>query len=81
MRCHTLEKSQRIAYSVRCSRRELRWIEERVDGDDFLQEGCHDTCENRGQQRNQGVEEIIYKQGAAEWQAEQRVRAKASLTK
>ena len=42
VRCDALKKRERIADSVGRGSRQLRWIEERVNRDDLLNEGCHD---------------------------------------
>jgi len=44
MRGDALEESESIAHAVRGGGRELRRVEERVDRDDLLDQGRHDTC-------------------------------------
>ena len=38
VRCNTLEKCKRVTDTVRCGRRELRRVEQRIHGDDFLKQ-------------------------------------------
>ena len=40
---HTLQQRQGVAHAIRGVRRELRRREERIDGDDFLQQRRHDA--------------------------------------
>lgn len=40
---HALQQSKRVAHAVGGVRRQVRGREQRVDRDDFLEEGGHDT--------------------------------------
>ena len=41
---YALKERERVANTVASGGCQLRWVEERVDGDDLLEKGGHDTC-------------------------------------
>jgi hypothetical protein len=39
-----LEQCESITDTIRSGGSQLRWVQQRIDRDNFLQQGCHDTC-------------------------------------
>jgi hypothetical protein len=43
VRCNALKQRQSIAHAVGGRSCQLRWVEKRIDGDNFLQKSSHDS--------------------------------------